>query len=324
MKINEMIFQYLQSKKKYPKNNNINSIENIEKQEISKDLINLDFNKNNEKEENKIIESSLIYVNQKLIQQNKELKEQLEIYKNNLDIYKQNKDGFDKIENNTNTIKYSFYEEKKKELYKTSNEKEEIIPTIASLTKQLDEYKKTEKIKKDKKKKRVKLKKTENLPNIEQYFICNNKFQLVDSDKNLFHMRKCLKFQEFKRSCKAANDNISSEDILKDFVDIYQEKDEEISDENDNLEANKTSSTQPNMENNSNEKEGNNEVNNGNTTQEKNNNNLQISNEENKNIGENNNKINNNLNEKEKSSSDKEKEIYSACLNNINESDNSD
>ena len=75
-KINEMIFQYLRAKEKYANNNN--NIENADKTEKCVDLKNFfDIIKNNEKEEDKIIESSLIYVNRKLIEQNKELKEQL-------------------------------------------------------------------------------------------------------------------------------------------------------------------------------------------------------------------------------------------------------
>ena len=261
MKINEMILQYLRAKEKYANNNNNNNdIENVHKNEKCVDLKNFfDIIKNNEKEEDKIIESSLIYVNRKLIEQNKELKEQFEILKNILDIDSKNKNGFEinKIENNISTVSY---EENKEEFSKI--EKEKISPTILSLLKQLAEYKKSEKIKKDRKRKKnknEKLDKTSNLPNIEQYFIFNNQFQLVDSEKNLYHMRKCYKFQEFKKNYKAANNSSETdEDILKEFVDIYLEDDEEKDEENiDNLEDKKTSSNQPNIENNTN-KENNN------------------------------------------------------------------
>jgi hypothetical protein len=255
-KINEMIFQYLRAKEKYANNNN--NIENADKTEKCVDLKNFfDIIKNNEKEEDKIIESSLIYVNRKLIEQNKELKEQLEIFKNILDIDNKNKNSFEinKFENNINTVSY---EENKEEFSKI--EKEKISPTILSLLKQLAEYKKSEKIKKDrKKKKNEKLDKTSNLPNIEQYFIFNNKFQLVDSEKNLYHMRKCYKFQEFKKNYKAANNSSEKdENILIEFVDLYLKDDEEKDEENiDNLEDKKTSSNKPNIENNTN-KENNN------------------------------------------------------------------
>ena len=73
MKMHEMILQYMPEKKQYSNNNNIKDIENIEKKENSLDIKNLNFNENNEKEKNKIIETSLIYVNQKLIEENKEL-----------------------------------------------------------------------------------------------------------------------------------------------------------------------------------------------------------------------------------------------------------
>ena len=255
-KKNEMILQYLRAKEKYANNNN--NIENADKTEKCVDLKNFfDIIKNNEKEEDKIIESSLIYVNRKLIEQNKELKEQLEIFKNILDIDNKNKNSFEinKFENNINTVSY---EENKEEFSKI--EKEKISPTILSLLKQLAEYKKSEKIKKDrKKKKNEKLDKTSNLPNIEQYFIFNNQFQLVDSEKNLYHMRKCYKFQEFKKNYKAANNSSEKdENILSEFVDIYLKDDEEKDEENiDNLEDKKTSSNKPNIENNTN-KENNN------------------------------------------------------------------
>ena len=206
--MNAMILQNLQSKKKI---NNNNNIDNINNKENSIDLNNFDFNNNLEKEKNKIIISSLIDINQKLIEQNKELKEQIDKFKNNLDIYKQ-------------------------KVSKMAEEKKETISSIVSLKKQFEELK-SEKLKKDKKKKRDKIKKTESLPNIEQYFILNNKFQLVDSDKNLWHMTKCLKFQEFKKKYEG-NNNISSDDILKEFVDIYDSKiEEDKSEENDYLDA---------------------------------------------------------------------------------------
>ena len=54
-----------------------------------------------------MIESSLIYINQKLIEENKELKEQLVIFKNILDIDKQNKNGFEINKNETYIYKVS-------------------------------------------------------------------------------------------------------------------------------------------------------------------------------------------------------------------------
>jgi len=195
MDMNEMILQNLQSKKKANNNENINNKEN------SIDLNNLNLSKNFEKEQNKIIISSLADIYKKLLEQNKELKEQIEIFKNNLETYQKK------------------MEEKVKE------EKEEIYSIITSLRKRIDEIKLNEKLKKEKKNKREKIKKNESLPNIEQYFILNNKFQLVDSDKDLWHMKKCSKFQEFKKSF--AGKNISPEDILKEFVDEYDSKNEE-------------------------------------------------------------------------------------------------
>ena len=234
MDMNAIILQNLQSKKKNNNSiNNINSENNVNNKENSIDINNFDYNKNIEKEQNKIIISSLIDINQKLIQQNKELKEQLDQFKNNLDIYKQKINEF---KNNKNNNKCEFCEEKKLELIKMSEEKKEIYSSINSLRKQMDEIKLSEKLKKEKKKKREKIKNSESLPNIEQYFILNNKFQLVDSDKNLWHMKKCLKFQEFKK--KFEGSNFSSDDILKEFVNLYDSKmEEEKSDESGYLEA---------------------------------------------------------------------------------------
>jgi hypothetical protein len=72
-------------------------------------------------------------------------------------------------------------------------------------------------------------------------------------------MRKCYKFQEFKKNYKAANNSSETdEDILKEFVDIYLEDDEEKDEENiDNLEDKKTSSNKPNIENNTNKEDNN-------------------------------------------------------------------
>ena len=222
MDMNEMILQNLQSKKKANNNENINNKEN------SIDLNNLDLSKNFGKEQNKIIISSLADIYKKLLEQNKELKEQIEIFKNNLEAYKKKMEDFKNNKNNNSNVtkdKCPFCEEKKLKLIKVEEEKEEIYSIITSLRKQIDEIKLNEKLKKEKKNKREKIKKNESLPNIEQYFILNNKFQLVDSDKDLWHMKKCSKFQEFKKSF--AGKNISPEDILKEFVDEYDSKNEE-------------------------------------------------------------------------------------------------
>ena len=330
MEINEMILQNLQSKKKNSNNNAEND--------------SIDPNNNSGKEQDKIIASSLMDINQKLIEQNKELKEQLEIYKNNLDIYKQKMSDFKNNISNNNK-KCQFCEEKKAELSKMAEEKKEIFLSITSLRKQLNELKLSEKSKKEKKKKREKIKKTESLPNIEQYFILNNKFQLVDSDKNLWHMKKCLRFQEFKK--KYENTNLSSDDILKEFVDAYDSKlDEEKSDENEYLDAINTSQNEsednehkkygdkympplPGMGSNYKKKGGskNSDLDNGNKNQEINSSDIQINiddSEENKKNGTNKNK------KEEKKNENNDIENGNSNLNEIKEetsfnlSDNTD
>ena len=343
MEMNAMILQNLQSKKK---NNNNN--ENINNKENSIDLNNFDFNKNFEKEQNKIIISSLMDINEKLMGQNKQLKEQIEIFKNNLDI---NKKKMEEFKNNNNKVKCPFCEEKKLELSKMAEEKKEIYSSITSLKKQLDELKLLEKLKKEKKKKREKIKKTESLPNIEQYFILNNKFQLVDSEKNLWHMKKCLKFQEFKK--KYEGTNLSSDDILKEFVDTYDSKiEEERSEENEylealNMSANESEDTEhrknenkylpplPGMGNNYKKKNSNknNEEDNGNNFQEVNNSDIHIDideNEEIKNEGENKEKNDKNKNEEKKNENNFINGNFSSNMNEIKEetsfnlSDNTD
>ncbi len=175
----------------------------------------------------------MIEINKKLVEQNKELKSQIDIFKSNIEIYK--KKMMEIKENKTANQKCKFCEEKKLELSKMASEKEEIFNSIKSLRKQLDELKLNEKIKKEKKKKQ-RTEKNESLPSIEQYFIVNNKFQLVDSNKNLWHMKKCMKFQEFKKKYEQAN--LSPDDLLKEFVESYEIKiDDDNMEENEYIEA---------------------------------------------------------------------------------------
>ena len=230
MDMNSIILQNLSLKKK---NNSIQNIENSKEDEslnININTLNIDLNQNNQE---KIILSSLIEINKKLVEQNKELKTQIDIFKSNIEVYK--KKMAEMKENISLNKKCKFCEEKKLELSKMASEKEEIFNSIKSLRKQLDELKLNEKIKKEKKKKQ-RIEKNESLPSIEQYFIANNKFQLVDSNKNLWHMKKCMKFQDFKKKYEQAN--LSPDDLLKEFVESYEIKiDDENMDENEYIEA---------------------------------------------------------------------------------------
>ena len=123
---------------------------------------------------------------------------------------------------NSSEIQCKNCAQKNEELLKLTNEKQEICVAINELKKQLEELKNNEKKRKNKKKKKEKINKNDSLPSIEQYFILNNKFQLVDSERNLWHMKKCQKFQNYKEKHK--NEFSSSEDILKAFVDSYETK----------------------------------------------------------------------------------------------------
>ena len=60
----------------------------------------------------------------------------------------------------------------------------------------------------------------ENLPNIEQFFVFNNKFTLVDSDKNLWHLKKCKKYEEFTKT-NLKNYNNKEENLFA-FLEYYQ------------------------------------------------------------------------------------------------------
>ena len=234
MDMNSIILQNLSLKKK---NNSIQKIENSKEEEIIDiNKLNLalssnDINNNNQEQ---IILSTIININKKLLEQNKELKAQIDIFKSNIDIYKQKI-----IELKENSLKKDFKckfcEEKKLEISKMASEKEEIFNSIKSLRKQLDELKLNEKIKREKKRKQ-RIGKNESLPNIEQYFIVNNKFQLVDSNKNLWHMKKCMRFQDFKNKYEQAN--LSPDDLLKEFVETYEVKiDDENNEENEFMES---------------------------------------------------------------------------------------
>ena len=233
--MNSIILQNLSLKKK---NNSLKNNENS-KEDDSLNLNNLNINFNpidfniNENNQEKIILSSMIEINKKLVEQNKELKSQIDIFKSNIENYKKKMMKIKKKK--TANQKCKFCEEKKLELSKMASEKEEIFNSIKSLRKQLDELKLNEKIKKEKKKKQ-RTEKNESLPSIEQYFIVNNKFQLVDSNKNLWHMKKCMKFQEFKKKYEQAN--LSPDDLLKEFVESYEIKiDDDNMEENEYIEA---------------------------------------------------------------------------------------
>ena len=205
----------------------------------------------------------MIEINEKLVEQNKELKSQIDIYRISIDNYK--KKMMEIKENMKSHKKCKFCEEKKLELNKMVLEKEEILNSIISLRKQLEDLKLNEKIKKEKKKKQRAEKIDDSLTNIEKYFIVNNKIRLFDSNNNLWHMKKCMKFQEFKKKYEQAN--LSSKDLLKEFVlESYEINiNDDSMEENENIEAshlkkkneNKYMPPLPNTNNSSNKKKNN-------------------------------------------------------------------
>jgi hypothetical protein len=216
-------------------------------------LENMKLKKNNEninKEE--IVDNRLIEINAEIIKQNENLKNELDNLNKNIQIQKSNFENNNKIKEDK--VYCSNCNIKDKELEKLKNEKEEICLSINDLKKQLEELKGNEKKIKKKKDKKEKINKSESLPNIEQYFILNNKFQLVDSDRNLWHMKKCRKFQEFKDKNKSIYK--SSEDILKAFVDTYENKSDDEGEEEENKNNINNNNNEP-KKNNNKEKEEN-------------------------------------------------------------------
>ena len=199
-------------------------------------LENMKLKKNNQNPiQDNTVDKNLIEINNEIKKQNNNLKSELDnldkIIKNNKNLISNNNNNNNNL-NEGNSIICSNCQIKDKELEKLKNEKQEICLSINDLKKQLEELKANEKKIKKKKDKKEKINKSESLPNIEQYFILNNKFQLVDSDRNLWHMKKCRKFQEFKEKNKSIYK--SSEDILKAFVDTYENKSDEENEEEEN------------------------------------------------------------------------------------------
>ena len=310
MDMNSIILQNLSLKKK---DNSIKKNENIKEDEYSNlNKLNIrnpfDFN-SNENNQEKIILSFLIEINEKLVEQNKELKSQIDIYRISIDNYK--KKMMETKENMKSHKKCKFCEEKKLELNKMVLEKEEILNSIISLRKQLEDLKLNEKIKKEKKKKQRAEKIDDSLTNIEKYFIVNNKIRLFDSNNNLWHMKKCMKFQEFKKKYEQAN--LSSKDLLKEFVlESYEINiNDDSMEENENIEAsnlkkkneNKYMPPLPNTNNSSNKKKNN--KNNKMNNDENNEINIQINiNNEGKELNDN--EINNKVDENDEDKKEKE------------------
>ena len=217
-------------------------------------LENMKLKKNNQNPiQDNTVDKNLIEINNEIKKQNNNLKSELD----NLDKIIQNQKNSIANNNNLNegnSIICSNCQMKDKELEKLKNEKQEICLSINDLKKQLEELKTNEKKIKKKKDKKEKINKSESLPNIEQYFILNNKFQLVDSDRNLWHMKKCRKFQEFKEKNKSIYK--SSEDILKAFVDTYENKSDDEGEEEENKNNINNNNNEP-KKNNNKEKEEN-------------------------------------------------------------------
>ena len=204
-------------------------INNYQMEKLKKNQINSNL-MNNSENINKIIE-----LNNQLKQQNLDMKN--EINKLNSIIEKQkeiiNNNNY-QYENNKNIFKCPNCIIKNEELIKLTDEKLNIMNSINELKKQLEVLKANEK----KKKIKEEISKNEPLPNVEQYFVLNNKFQLVDKDFNLWHMKKCNKYRDFKE--KNGNIYQNPEDLFKAFINYYENRNpkdniEETNDYNNNI-----------------------------------------------------------------------------------------
>ena len=61
-----------------------------------------------------------------------------------------------------------------------------------------------------------------NLPNIEYFFVLKNKLLLVDSDKTLWHLKKCNKFDQFTKLNLKQKFNDNKDENLTAFLEFYQ------------------------------------------------------------------------------------------------------
>ena len=179
--------------------------------------------------ETQITENPLIELNKQMTNESTGLKKELNVLSQSISKQKELINS-PKFVSSFKNDKCPGCEAKTEQLNKLSEEKVEICAAIQDLKTQLEEMKKaqSENEKKEKEKKaknkknKSKINTNESLPNIEQYFILNNKFQLVDSNRNLWHMKKCQKFEQFKEEKK--KEYSTEDEILMAFVNQYDNK----------------------------------------------------------------------------------------------------
>ena len=63
------------------------------------------------------------------------------------------------------------------------------------------------------------------LPNIENFFLQKDKVFLVDCDKNVWHLKKCKRFENIQNKFNK-NENFNKEEILNEFLEFYQNNSE--------------------------------------------------------------------------------------------------
>ena len=60
------------------------------------------------------------------------------------------------------------------------------------------------------------------LPQPEKYFIMNNKYYIIDKERNLYTLSKCTKYEEFKEKIYKEGKCIGDDnDLLMQFINIY-------------------------------------------------------------------------------------------------------
>ena len=125
--------------------------------------------------------------------------------------------------NNKNNIKCIFCEKNELLLKKYEKENKELHSVINNLKNQLYKLKLNYKFKKDNKiikKNKFKVENNAPLPNIQQFFIKNNKYMLIDSNNNLWHLNKCNKFYKYKEKNEGKYNSL--DDINNYFKDEYE------------------------------------------------------------------------------------------------------
>ena len=58
---------------------------------------------------------------------------------------------------------------------------------------------------------------------------------MIDSNKNLWHLTKCIKFQEFKEKYIESNSSFDQDDILEKYLDKLKENEIDLNETKDEI-----------------------------------------------------------------------------------------